>query len=83
MKFKNLKVENLEAFFKVVDQCEGSVYLISPDMNINLKSKIAQYISLANLCSAGTGVIDEVEIVANNRSDIDRLINFMIEGHKA
>lgn len=82
MKFKNLKVENLEAFFKVIDQCEGSVYLISPDMNINLKSKIAQYISLANLCSAGT-VIEEVEIVANNRADIDRLLNFMIEGHNA
>ena len=83
MKLKNLKLENLEGFFKVVDQCEGSVYLVSPDMNINLKSKIAQYISLANLCSAGNGVIDEVEIVANNRSDIDRLIKFMIQGHNA
>lgn len=83
MKFNNLKVENLEAFFKVVDQCEGSVYLISPDMNINLKSKIAQYISFANLCSAGIDAVNEIEIVANNKDDIERLINFMVQGHKA
>ena len=44
MKFNNLKIENLKDFFEVIDKCEGNVYLISPDMNINLKSKIAQYI---------------------------------------
>ena len=39
MKFTNLKVEKLEEFFKVIDQCKDNVYLVSPDMNINLKSR--------------------------------------------
>ena len=43
MKFMNLKVEKLDDFFKVVNSCEGNVYLESPDMKLNLKSKLCQY----------------------------------------
>ena len=81
MKFTNLKVENLEDFFKVIGQCKGNVYLVSPDMNINLKSRIAHYVSLASLCAAGSEEISEIEIVANNRDDIDLLYKFMLEGN--
>lgn len=80
MKFTNLKVEKLQDFFDVINSCKGNVYLISPDMNINLKSRIAQYISLANLCAAGNEEIKQIEIVANEREDIDKLIEFMREG---
>jgi len=82
MKFKNLKVNKLEEFFNVINNCKGNVYLISPDMNINLKSRMAQYISLANLCATGNEDIKQIEIVANEREDIDKLIEFMSDGEK-
>ena len=79
MKFTNLKVEKLEEFFKVIDQCKDNVYLVSPDMNINLKSRIAQYVSLASLFAAGNDEISEIEIAASNKYDIDLLYNFMVD----
>lgn len=79
MKFTNLKTEKLEEFFEVVSKCKGSVYLMSPDMHINLKSNLAHYVSFANLCAASKEDIDKIEIIANNREDIDMLINFMLE----
>ncbi len=45
---------------------------------LNLKSKLSQMISLANVFS--NGEIPELELVAYEREDIDRLMNFMING---
>ena len=45
---------------------------------LNLKSKLSQYVSLANIFSAGE--IPELEIVAAEKEDIDKLMNFMING---
>ncbi len=80
MKLTNLPKDKLEAFFKVVEKCKGNVYLISPDMHINLKSNLAHFISFASLCSASAEEIEKIEIVAHERDDIDLLLNFMIEG---
>lgn len=80
MKFMNLKVEKLDDFFKVVNSCEGNVYLESPDMKLNLKSKLCQYISLAKLCSAGVDEIKELNINADNPNDAAKLIKFMFDG---
>ena len=44
----------------------------------NLKSKLSQYVSLANIFSAGE--IPELEIVAAEKEDIDKLMRFMING---
>lgn len=79
MKLQNLSTDKLEEFFEVVGKCEGDVYLKSPDMYINLKSNLAKYVSLASLCSVGVEEIKEIEILASNRSDIDKLYKFMIE----
>ena len=49
MKFMNLKVEKLDDFFNVINSCEGNVFLECPDMKLNLKSKLCQYVSLAKL----------------------------------
>ena len=43
---------------------------------LNLKSKLSQYVSLANIFSDGT--IEELEIVAYEPEDIDKLLNFMV-----
>ena len=77
MKVTNIK--DIEKFFQVVDSCTGRVELVTGEGDrLNLKSKLSQYVSLANIFSGGQ--IPELEIVAYEKEDIDRLMNFMING---
>ena len=76
MKLTN--VRNIEKLFEVIDSCSGKVELIGEDMRLNLKSKLAQYFSLAKLFSDGE--IPEMEIVAYNQEDVNKLMQFMING---
>lgn len=77
MKIQN--ITDVEKFFQVIDKCTGTVELVSPEGDrINLKSKLAQYVSMANIFS--NGYIKELELVAYDRDDIDRLIKFMYQG---
>lgn len=77
MKIQNIK--NIEKFFKVVDSCKGRVELVTGEGDrLNLKSKLSQYVSLANIFSDGT--IDELEIIAYEPEDASKLVNFMMEG---
>lgn len=75
MKIKN--IENIEQFFEVVDKCKGKVELIGEDIRLNLKSKLAQYFSIAKIFS--DGVIPELEVVAYNQEDVNMLMDFMID----
>ena len=77
MKVTNIK--NIEGFFKTVDSCKGKVELVTGEGDrLNLKSKLCQYVSMANIFS--NGEIPELEIIAYEREDIDKLINFMMTG---
>ncbi len=77
MKVRN--IDNIEGFFKVVDSCKGKVELVTGEGDrLNLKSKLSQYVSLANIFS--NGEIPELEIVAYEKEDIDKLITFMMNG---
>lgn len=80
MKFMNLKVEKLDDFFNVINSCDGNVFLEGPDMKLNLKSKLCQYVSLAKLCSAGIDEIKELNIIADNPDDTAKLMKFMFNG---
>ncbi len=75
-----MKVQNItdiDKFFKVVDQCVGKVELVTGEGDrLNLKSKLSQYVSMANIFS--NGEIPELELIAYEKEDIDRLIDFMI-----
>lgn len=75
-----MKVENIKdvnKFFETIDQCKGKVELVTGEGDrLNLKSKLSQYVSMANIFS--NGEIPELEIVAYEREDIDRLIAFMM-----
>ena len=74
---KVTKINDIEKFFGVVDSCKGKVELVTGEGDrLNLKSKLSQYVSLANIFSDGT--IDELEIVAYEPEDIDKLVNYMI-----
>ena len=75
MKIKS--INNVEKFFEVVDSCKGRVELVTGEGDrLNLKSKLAQYVSLANIFS--NGEIPELEIVAYKKEDIDKLMDYMI-----
>ena len=77
MKITN--IGNVEQFFEVVDQCKGKVELVTGEGDrLNLKSKLCQYVSLANIFS--NGEIPELEVIAHEPEDVNRLVNFMMDG---
>ncbi len=77
MKIQN--IHDVDAFFKIINECEGPVELISAEGDrINLKSKLSQYLSIATIFS--NGYIRELELVAHKKEDIERLIKYMYQG---
>ncbi len=51
MKVQNIK--DIDAFFKTVDDCSGRVELVTGEGDrLNLKSKLSQYVSMANIFTA-------------------------------
>ena len=49
---------------------------MGPDIRLNLKSKIAQLVGLADILAGGNEV-EELEVIAYNQEDVLRLINFV------
>lgn len=70
-------ISDINKFFDVVEQCKGRVELVTGEGDrLNLKSKLCQYVSMANIFS--NGEIPELEVVAYEKEDIDSLISFMM-----
>ncbi len=58
MKIQN--ISDVEKFFQVIDQCKGTIELVSAEGDrINLKSKLSQYLSMASIFS--NGYINELD----------------------
>ena len=77
MKIQNIKKK--KKFFQVIDQCKGTIELVSAEGDrINLKSKLSQYLSMASIFS--NGYINELELVAHEPEDVERLIKYMYQG---
>lgn len=77
MKVKN--ITNIDEFFNTIDECKGRVELVTGEGDrLNLKSKLSQYVSMANIFSGGE--IPELEVIAYEPEDTERLIKFMMEG---
>ena len=77
MKVENIKV--IDKFFSVINSCKGRVELVTGEGDrLNLKSKLTQYVALANIFS--NGEIPQMEIIASEKEDVDKLLNFMING---
>ena len=48
MKVQN--ITNIDKFFSVIDDCSGKVELVTGEGDrLNLKSKLSQYVSIANI----------------------------------
>ena len=67
MKLYNINENNIDEFFKTVDECEGKVEIVSDDFKLNLKSKFTQYVSLAKIFF--NGEVDEIELITHNPND--------------
>ena len=70
-------ISDINKFFDVVEQCKGRVELVTGEGDrLKLKYKLCHYVSMANIFS--NGEIPELEVVAYEKEDIDRLISFMM-----
>ena len=76
MEIKLLNVKDIDDLFKVIDSCEDKVEIVGNDIRSNLKSKLAQYFSLAKILSDDN--IPELNLVTYNENDSKRLIDFMV-----
>ena len=79
MRMKIQNITNIEKFFSVVDQCKGKVEVVTGEGDrLNLKSKLSQYVSMANVFS--NGEIPQLELISYETEDTDRLLDFMMNG---
>ena len=75
---KLFHIKDIDEFFKVVNNCKGRVELVTGEGDrLNLKSKLCQYISLANIFSAKEE-IPEIELVLSDMDDMAAMLNFMM-----
>lgn len=73
------KINDVNKLFEVVDSCKGKVELLTGEGDrLNLKSKLCQYVSLATIFSSEVDIPD-LEIIAYEKEDIDKLFKFMVE----
>lgn len=77
MKIKN--ITNVSKFFEVIESCKGTVELVTNEGDrLNLKSKLSQYIALANMFSEAK--IDDIELVIHEPEDAHILLEYLIMG---
>lgn len=70
------KVENVQEFFKVVDSCSGRVELLTGEGDrLNLKSKLCQYLSMAQIFSKQDEL--HLEIVASEEEDLQKICSYL------
>ena len=79
MNIKLMNVKNVEKLFETVNKCNGKVELVGDDIQLNLKSKLSQYFSLAKLYSAGES--PELELVTTDPDDNALLMRFMMDNN--
>ncbi|MGI6002270.1 MAG: polya polymerase [Lachnospiraceae bacterium] len=74
---KVTNVTDIDGFFKMIDSCKGKVELVTGEGDcINLKSKLSQFVALAKVFSSNE--IPELELVAYDKEDVTRIMDFMM-----
>lgn len=73
-------IEDVDGFFNVVEDCVGRVQLITEDGDIlNLKSRLSRLVAISKVFS--NSEIGDLELVCAEKEDIERLMNFMMNGN--
>lgn len=71
-------VKDVDAFVKVIDSCVGRVELVTGEGDrLNLKSKLAQYVSLDKIFK--DEAFKELEIIAAEPEDVNKIISFLMK----
>ncbi len=74
MKIKN--ISNPKRFFETVNQCQGSVELVTSEGDrLNLKSTLCQYIALTQMFKDAR--IADVDLVVSEQEDYETLQEFL------
>lgn len=76
---KVMNIDDPEKFFEVVNKCKGTVELVTSEGDrLNLKSQLTKYVALTKLFA--DNMIPEMEIVAHDPEDVNRLLEYMVSG---
>ena len=71
-------VKDVDSFMKVIDSCVGRVELVTAEGDrLNLKSKLAQYVSLEKIFADES--LKELEIIAAEPEDVNKIISFLMK----
>lgn len=71
------EIQNIDGFFKALEQCQGRVELITEDKDVlNLASKLTQFIGLTKVFSNPD--VTEYEIVCYNIDDFQIIKEFLV-----
>ena len=75
MKITNLK--NVEGFLNTVNECKGSVLLVTKDGDsLNLKSELTKYVAFTSFFE--NAKIPEMEILLSEPDDAMKIVNFLM-----
>lgn len=75
MKLFNINENNVEKFFELLETCEGKVELVADGFRVDLRSRFAQYVSIAKIFF--NKEVEEVELLAYNQNDVNKIMEFM------
>lgn len=76
-KMKVMNIDDPEKFFDVINQCKGTVELVTKEGDrLNLKSQLTKYVALTRLFA--DNAIPEMELVAHDPEDVNRLLDYMV-----
>lgn len=74
---KAKKIKNFDELFDVVNSCTGVVELITDEGDrLNLKSKLSQLVSLANIMN-DPETLAHAEIIAHEPEDVRRIEEYL------
>lgn len=81
MNIKVERVNQVKKLFEVIDDCSMNVELITGEGDcLNMKSKLSQYLSMTRMFANGD--VPQMEFVAKNEQDAQKLIEFLKEDAK-
>ena len=77
---KVMNIDDPEKFFEVINKCKGTVELVTAEGDrLNLKSQLTKYVAITKLFA--DNMIPEMEIVAHDPEDVNRLPEYMVSGN--
>lgn len=74
-------VNNLDEFFAIINGCKGGVYLVNPDLRLNLKSKLSQLLSLTEVFN-NKELLETMMVETDNEEDEQKIKDFLDKDSK-